>query len=169
MKAEKLLIRMPGKAEVEVSPTEFVQCQRADKPVDVAVCENIPARLNCPRLDVRPVPNPPKWDLITLLSARFTDDGKLKTPTFNVRPGHFQGFDPRCGPSTNKRGSYPCGDASGSYNSFSGDSGGAVFDGRGNLIGIHCSGHDMKGGESNHNHFQTLYGLGLKKVKAPLN
>lgn len=167
--ADSIEIEVSGLPPVKISPDAFKQCSRKGVPVDVAVCKDIPARLNCPRVAIRPVTNPGHWLQVSMLHTRYNDNGKFKNPTYNVAPGHFAGFDAKCPPSVSRGRSYPCGKASATYASEDGDSGSMIVDSLANVFGIHCSGHATGGGQGNHNHFELLYGLDLEKVKQPLN
>jgi len=90
----------------------------------------------------------------------------LINPYFDVQVGNATGRSHNCPNSVSENGTFPCASYTGDYAAEEGDSGSPVFDAKGNLIGIHCSGHSSAAHK--HNHFELLAGLGLDE-SVPLN
>lgn len=167
--AKTATVSFHGMAPVTIPTSAFrvVKRTRTNTPVDMVVCEEVPATLGIKRLPIRPVSQPQHLGQLTMIAADFGNDGKLKGLGYTVNNGAYAGHDIKCPPSTKDGKMYPVGYGSATYHAKDGNSGGAVFDNLDNLIGMHCSGHSM--GDASHNHFETFEGLDLKKVSSPLN
>lgn len=162
---EVIEVSFPGSAPVDVPTAGHLVLMRDGKPTDVVKIRCPKGLSHVPSLKVTSVAQPERMGNISVLQLR--KKGKaLINPYFDVQVGNATGRSHNCPNSVSENGTFPCASYTGDYAAEEGDSGSPVFDAKGNLIGIHCSGHSSAAHK--HNHFELLAGLGLDE-SVPLN